>query len=91
MDPLEDLHAAIRDCTAELLADAGPLTAAVKLERPPRAELGDYSTNAALLLAPRVGAPPREVAGRLGAALDSRLGGAVSERRSRAQGSSTCS
>ena len=27
----------------------------VRVERPPRAELGDYSTNAPLLLAPRLG------------------------------------
>ena len=33
---------------------------AVTLERPPRAELGDYSTNAALLLAPGLGEPPRD-------------------------------
>jgi arginyl-tRNA synthetase len=44
------------------------------LERPKRAEFGDYSTNAALLLAPVLGAPPREVAERLGAALAARLG-----------------
>ena len=43
--------------------------AAPTLERPKRAEFGDYSTNAALLLAPRLGAPPRELAERLGAAL----------------------
>jgi arginyl-tRNA synthetase len=46
----------------------------IALERPPRAELGDYSTNAALLLAPSLGAPPREVAQRLGAELKARLG-----------------
>ena len=51
--------------------------AAISLERPPRADLGDYSTNAALLLAPRVGSPPREVAERLGDALKVRLGGSL--------------
>jgi arginyl-tRNA synthetase len=44
------------------------------LERPPRPDFGDYSTNAALLLAPRLGAPPREVAERLGAELVAALG-----------------
>ncbi len=39
---------------------------AISLERPPRAQFGDYSTNAALLLAPGLSAPPREVAERLG-------------------------
>jgi len=46
----------------------------IALERPPQADFGDYSTNAALLLAPAAGAPPREVAQRLGEALSGRLG-----------------
>ncbi len=46
----------------------------VTLERPPRADFGDYSTNAALLLAPRLGASPREVASQLGANLQDALG-----------------
>jgi arginyl-tRNA synthetase len=49
----------------------------VTLERPPRADFGDYSTNAALLLAPRVGASPREVASRLGAKLQDALGASL--------------
>ena len=47
---------------------------AIVLERPPKAEFGDYATNAALLLAPSLGIPPREVAERLGAELGRRLG-----------------
>jgi arginyl-tRNA synthetase len=47
---------------------------AITLERPPRSDFGDYSTNAALLLAPASGAPPREIAEQLGAALAQRLG-----------------
>jgi arginyl-tRNA synthetase len=58
-------------------AAAGGRGAAITLERPPRAELGDYSTNAALLLAPAVGRPPREVAERLGSLLQSRLGASL--------------
>jgi arginyl-tRNA synthetase len=46
----------------------------ITLERPPRADFGDYSTNAALLLAPRLRASPREVAERLGAELQQSLG-----------------
>jgi arginyl-tRNA synthetase len=44
------------------------------LERPPKADFGDYATNAALLLAPSLDVPPREVAERLGAELTRRLG-----------------
>jgi arginyl-tRNA synthetase len=50
---------------------------AITLERPRRAEFGDYSTNAALLLAPGLGEPPRELALRLGGALQERLGGSL--------------
>jgi arginyl-tRNA synthetase len=63
-----------------VLALAGELTGgagtrrAITLERPPRADFGDYSTNAALLLAPAAGVPPRELAERLGEALVGRLG-----------------
>jgi arginyl-tRNA synthetase len=63
-----------------VLALAGELTGgagaheAITLERPPRVDFGDYSTNAALLLAPAAGIPPRELAERLGDALAGRLG-----------------
>ncbi len=49
----------------------------ITLERPPRADFGDYSTNAALLLAPRLRASPREVAERLGEELQRALGRAL--------------
>jgi arginyl-tRNA synthetase len=49
----------------------------ITLERPPRADFGDYSTNAALLLAPRLRRPPREVAEQLGAQLIERLGASL--------------
>jgi arginyl-tRNA synthetase len=49
----------------------------VSFERPPRAELGDYSTNAALVLAPVAKASPRELAEALGRALERRLGGGL--------------
>jgi len=56
------------------LAGSASAHRAITLERPPRADFGDYSTNAALLLAPAAGAQPREVAERLGDALAARLG-----------------
>src|ERR1022692_2300256 len=46
----------------------------IALERPPRADFGDYSTNAALLLAPAAGAAPRELAQHFGEVLAQRLG-----------------
>jgi arginyl-tRNA synthetase len=74
--PLESLRLAVLDAVAEL--GAGHLRGgAVTLERPRRAEFGDYSTNAALLLAPVLGAPPREIAERLGAVLQARLGASL--------------
>jgi arginyl-tRNA synthetase len=46
----------------------------ITLERPKRPEFGDYSTNAAMLLAPSLGASPREVAEKLGGTLAELLG-----------------
>ena len=78
--PLEDLRGAVLAAAAGLLETAqatpregGP--AGITLERPPRADFGDYSTNAALLLAPALGASPRDVAQQLGSELGRRLGG----------------
>ena len=44
------------------------------LERPKKAGFGDYSSNAAMLLAPALGAPPREIAERLAGTLSGALG-----------------
>ena len=71
-DPVAELREAVRGSAAEI--GDGQSTAAPTLERPPRAELGDYSTNAAMLLAPVLGAPPREIAERLREPLGARLG-----------------
>jgi len=60
MDPLSDLRAAIGE--------------RARLERPPKPEFGDYSTNAAMLRAPSEGKPPREVAGLLAEELRGQLG-----------------
>ena len=73
MTPLQDLRAAVEAASAALRDnDAGG--AAPTVERPRHDGFGDYSTNAAMLLAPSVGAPPREIADRLGADLQERLG-----------------
>jgi arginyl-tRNA synthetase len=59
--PLEGLRQAVLEVVEEL-APEPPSRAAITLEHPRRAQFGDYSTNAALLLAPVLGAPPREIA-----------------------------
>ena len=56
---------------------------------PSQGAVGDYSTNVAMLLAPSLGAAPREVAERVGTALAEWLGAELSARRSRARASST--
>jgi arginyl-tRNA synthetase len=76
-DPLSELRATIDAAIGEL-AD-GALAERPTLERPPRAEMGDYSTNAAMLLAPVVGDSPRAIAERLGTAVRERLGDALRE------------
>jgi arginyl-tRNA synthetase len=70
--PLQDLRSAVEDASAAMRN--GESATAPSVERPKRDGFGDYSTNAAMLLAPSVGAPPREIAERLGAAIAERLG-----------------
>jgi arginyl-tRNA synthetase len=74
MTPLEQLRSAVEQAAADLRDGAAPSGARPTLERPPRADFGDYSTNAAMLLAPAMGAPPRAIAERLGEGLRERLG-----------------
>lgn len=74
-DPIAALRTALADAAAELRG--GPLSELPKLERPPKPEFGDYSTNAAMLLAPALGEPPRAIAERLGALVTERLAGQV--------------
>jgi arginyl-tRNA synthetase len=77
MNPLGDLRAAVDAAAAGLRGRERGEGAAPTLERPPRAEFGDYSTNAAMLLAPVLGEAPRTIAERLGEALRDRLDGAL--------------
>jgi arginyl-tRNA synthetase len=70
--PLDELRAAVAAAVADL-ANGGAPRAAPTLEQPKKADFGDYSTNAAMLLAPVLKASPRDVAGRLGDALRGRL------------------
>jgi len=81
--PLQALREQLLEVARELARESAPAAGdagddgAITLERPRRAEFGDYSTNAALLLAPGLRANPRELAERLGSALQARLGGAL--------------
>jgi arginyl-tRNA synthetase len=72
--PLEALAAAVLAASDAVLGAAGEPTAQPTLDRPRRKGLGDYSTNAAMLLAPVLSEPPREVAERILAALERTLG-----------------
>jgi arginyl-tRNA synthetase len=49
-----------------------------RLERPPRPDFGDYSTNAAMLLAGSLGEPPRAVAEKLAELVRERMADSVS-------------
>jgi arginyl-tRNA synthetase len=72
--PIEELRGAVAAAAADL-RDGAP--DGFTLERPRKAGFGDFSTNAAMLLAPALKAPPREVAERLGRGLSERLGDTV--------------
>ncbi len=73
--PLGELGAHVRAAAAAVRGPAGESSAELRLERSRRAAQGDYSTNAAMLLAPALGATPRVIAERIGEELGARLGG----------------
>jgi arginyl-tRNA synthetase len=75
MDPVANLTNAVEETAAEVAGNGR--RAGLKLDRPPRADFGDYSTNAAMLLAPSLGENPRALAERLGDKLGDRLGETV--------------
>jgi arginyl-tRNA synthetase len=77
MNPLADLRAAVAAAAARVRGEERAEGAAPTLERPPKLEFGDYSTNAAMLLAPVLGEPPREIAQRLGDELRTHLDGGL--------------
>jgi arginyl-tRNA synthetase len=68
-DPLAQLTATV-SAAAHAVGNGG---AQVKLERPKHAGQGDYSTNAAMLLAPALGQAPRVIAERIGSELEGRM------------------
>jgi arginyl-tRNA synthetase len=81
LDPVETLRHALDEAVDAVRVEFGkaigePL-AALKLERPKRAEQGDYATNAAMILGPAVGSTPREAAELVGTRLAGLLGSSL--------------
>ena len=72
--PLQELAAAINGAAAAVRGDAREPPAPPTLDRPRHKGQGDYSTNAAMLLAPVLSAPPRVIAERIAAELSATLG-----------------
>src|SRR5436305_7226259 len=72
--PLALLAATVRAAAAAVRGGAGEPPTQLKLERTKHQDQGDYSTNAALLLAPVLDAPPRVIAERIGDEIASLLG-----------------
>jgi arginyl-tRNA synthetase len=73
LDPIAALRSAV-DIACRALREGEPSGPEPTLERPPKAELGDYSSNAAMLLAAPLGENPRDVAARLADQLRAQLG-----------------
>src|ERR1700761_3294660 len=76
-DSIAELQGAV-EAAARALRDGEPTEPAPTLDRPPKPDLGDYSSNAAMLLAGPLGDNPRAVAARLQAELEGSLGAAGS-------------
>src|SRR4051794_18719534 len=72
--PLDALRAVVEEASTALRPDDAPARSAPTLERPKRDGFGDFSTNGAMLLAPSLRRPPREVAEALGREVAERLG-----------------
>ncbi|HEX3239121.1 MAG TPA: arginine--tRNA ligase [Solirubrobacterales bacterium] len=72
-DSIAELRGAVEGA-ARALRDGEPTQPPPSLDRPPKPELGDYSSNAAMLLAGPLGDNPRSVAERLSAELRQQLG-----------------
>jgi len=72
-DSITELRGAVEGA-ARALRDGERTEPAPSLDRPPKPELGDYSSNAAMLLAAPLGDNPRAVAARLQAELERELG-----------------
>ncbi len=79
-DPVTELRSTLAAAATALRGSGSELDATTqpRLERPRRADQGHYATNAAMLLAPVLGAAPRAIAGRLAQHLQDTLGSRLS-------------
>jgi arginyl-tRNA synthetase len=75
--PLAELRDALDSASGAVAGANGAKRTKPTLERPRKAGFGDYATNAAMLLAPAAGAPPRDVAAKLADELRTLLGPAL--------------
>jgi arginyl-tRNA synthetase len=75
-DSIAELRSAV-DRAVRTLRDGRSTSPEPSLDRPPKAELGDYSSNAAMLLAAQMGEAPRDVAARLSEELERVLADSV--------------
>ena len=73
-DPVAELRTAVEAAAGDLRDGAEPGSSSPTLERPREAGFGDFSTNAAMLLAPTLGEQPREIAEKLAERLRGSLG-----------------
>ena len=71
-DPVSDLLSAVVATAAAVRGDGA--SQLPTLERPSKADFGDYSSNVAMLLAPGMGQAPREIAERIAEGLGQSLG-----------------
>ena len=72
--PLTELRGAVDAAASAIRGRNGEPPAHARVERSRRGGQGDYSTNVAMLLAPALGEPPRDISERVGASLAGMLG-----------------
>ena len=70
-DPVSTLLEVVSSAARKMAGDDSINPA---LDPSPRPEMGDYSTNAAMMLAKPLGRPPREIAAELAAAIEAEMG-----------------
>src|SRR3984957_3527840 len=75
--PIAELRDAVHEAAGAVKGSDREPPGEARVDRSKRAGQGDYSTNVGMLLAPALGAPPREIAERVGASLTTIMGDAL--------------